>query len=341
MPLSATEREPARAPAQAAARVPALDWTKGALIICMVIYHAINYSAFRPLAFRWLAFLPPSFILITGFLVGQVYAAKYDLRTWKPYARLAIRGMKLLLVFVFLNVVHCVALKRGLQEGLWEFADRSDAIFVSGNGRAGIFEVLLPIAYFLLLAPALLWLRARSRGSITVCAAAMFLLCVGLELGGRQLKNLSFVSVGLIGMALGLIRLETVDRLAWKWLPVLALYLLYRLAGYLIGEVYPVQTAAAAVSVLLLYCCALHLGAGTWLGRQIVLLGQYSLLGYLAQIVVIQFLVMALGGQPDHAAGVIVVCLATAALTLLIIRTVHESRRKSRFADVAYKTVFA
>src|ERR1039458_3410046 len=65
----------------ASTRIAALDWTKGALILFMVAYHAINYSAFRPLAFRYLAFLPPSFILITGFLVGQVYAAKYDLRS--------------------------------------------------------------------------------------------------------------------------------------------------------------------------------------------------------------------------------------------------------------------
>src|SRR6267378_5642012 len=126
-----------------ASRIDALDWTKGSLVVLMVIYHAINYSPFRPLAFRFLGFLPPSFILITGFLVGQVYATKYDLTTWRPYLRLAIRGGKLLLLFMGLNLANCVLLEHNIYDGMQEFADRSQTIFLSGNGRAGIFEVLL------------------------------------------------------------------------------------------------------------------------------------------------------------------------------------------------------
>src|SRR4051812_8209465 len=76
-------------------RIAALDWTKGALVIFMVVYHAINYSSFRPLAFQYLAFLPPSFILIAGFVVGQIYTSKYDLNRWSPYGRLLLRGFKL------------------------------------------------------------------------------------------------------------------------------------------------------------------------------------------------------------------------------------------------------
>src|SRR5579862_2092524 len=113
-------------------RIGALDWTKGALVVCMVAYHAINYSAFRPMGFKALGFLPPSFIPIAGFLVGQVYATKYSLDTWKPYARLLVRGLKLLLVFLVLNVTNCIILKRDIVDGLWEFADRAETIFVSG-----------------------------------------------------------------------------------------------------------------------------------------------------------------------------------------------------------------
>src|SRR5581483_6481535 len=245
--------------ARSSTRIEALDWTKGALIVCMVIYHAINYSAFRPLAFRFLAFLPPSFIFITGFLVGQVYAAKYDLGTWKPYARLAIRGIKLLLLFTFLNFARCVLLEHSLVGGVDNFSARLNSIYLSGNGRAGIFEVLLPIAYFLLLAPALLWFRSRIRGSTILCATAVFCLCQALEMNGQPLKNVDLLSVGVIGMAFGLVRIQTIDSLATKWFLVLFFYLLYRLCSYFYGETYPVQTFAAAVSVLLLYCCALHM----------------------------------------------------------------------------------
>src|SRR5258706_2440706 len=198
-------------PSKSLSRNDALDWTKGALVICMVIYHSINYSAFRPFGFRFLPFLPPSFILIAGFIVGQVYASRYDLSTWDPYRRLFVRGIKLLLLFTALNLVRCIFIERNVVDGALEFADRANTIFLTGNGRTGIFEVLLPIAYFLLLAPALLWLRSRVSAVMTIGAVAIFLLCCILQMNGKSYKNLELISAGLIGMAFGNLKLDAVD----------------------------------------------------------------------------------------------------------------------------------
>jgi hypothetical protein len=324
-----------------ATRIEALDWTKGALVLCMVVYHAINYSAFRPMAFRFLAFLPSSFILIAGFLVGQVYAAKYDLETWKPYLRLAVRGFKLLVLFLVLNLTYCIILERNFLDGILEFADRSGAIFLSGNGREGIFEVLLPIAYFLLLAPALLWLRARVSGAVALCAIAVFLLCVALEMTGLFYKNLSLLSAGLLGMACGLIPIASIDRFACHWLPVLGLYALYRVCSYFVGEIYVVQMLGAFTSLMVLYGCALHLDCASTFARQMVMFGKYSLLGYLAQIPLIQIIVHIFGGKPDHWIGVFVVTVVATVLLFLIVLAVHELRRRNRFIDRSYKSIFA
>jgi hypothetical protein len=337
----AFEAQPAAAPVRTASRIDALDWTKGALVVCMVVYHSINYSAFRPMAFKYLAFLPSSFILIAGFLVGQVYAAKYNLETWRPYLRLAVRGVKLLLLFLVLNVGYCMVRQRGVIDGLWEFADRAGTIFLSGNGREGIFEVLLPIAYFLLLAPVLLWVRARAGAAIAICAGGMFLLCVLLERNGLSYKNLSFLSAGLLGMACGLIPIGSIDRLARKWIAVLALYAAYRLCSYRIGELYWVEMFGALSSLILLYSCGLYLDCASAAGRAVVLLGKYSLLGYLVQIPVIQLIVHFIGGKPAHWIGVVAVIVATTGLLFLIVRGVHELRRRFRFADGTYKAVFA
>src|SRR5213075_533216 len=143
-------------------------------------YHAINYSAFRPLAFRWLAFLPPSFILITGFLVAQVYAKNYDVGSSAPYVRLATRGFKLFLLFLVLNLAHLVVSQRSLEGGWLEFMDRAPTILFSGNGRRAIFEVLLPISYFLLMAPLLLWVWSRLGLLIPIGASALFIACTWL-----------------------------------------------------------------------------------------------------------------------------------------------------------------
>jgi hypothetical protein len=332
-----------RSPAasMAPARIEALDWTKGALILCMVAYHAINYSAFRPLSFRYLAFLPPSFILITGFLVGRVYASKYDLHTWRPYARLLERGAKLLVIFVVLNVLYFIASERSLVDGLGEFGDRALAIFGYGNGRNAIFEVLLPIAYFLLLAPALLWARGRFRSSPLAVAGLVFLLCVALDLRGISIKNLVLLSAGIIGMAFGVFRNQGLNGLAGRWWPALVGYLAYRLSSYYFGERYPVQMFGATSSVFLLYCCAVHCNLGSWVGDQVVFLGRYSLLGYLLQIALLQALVVVCGGKPNHWTGVLAFSCSTAVLLILLVRGVDHLRKRTRLADLCYRTIFA
>jgi hypothetical protein len=327
----------AAGPAQ---RIDALDWTKGALILFMVVYHAINYSAFRPLAFQYLAFLPPAFILITGFLVGQVYAAKYNLQTWAPYTRLATRGVKLLLIFLILNVAHCVLLERSVSEGLWEFGDRAPAVFLSGNGRNGIFEILLPIAYFLFLAPFLLWVRSRTKITAVACVIAVALVCLALARRGISSKNLMLVSAGVIGMALGLFRMELMIGFARRWVIVLCLYASYRIFSAFIGETYPVQMFGAAISVLLLFSCAIQLGTASRPGQRIVTLGRYSLFAYLAQIALLQVIVKLMGGKPNHWAGVVVTGALTSGLLFLSIAALQWCRRQARLADSVYRFVF-
>jgi hypothetical protein len=343
MPVTIASRRasPSSAPTGSTARIDPLDWTKGALVMFMVVYHSINYSAFRPQAFQFLPFLPPSFVMIAGFVVGAVYAARYDLKTWKPYARLMIRGFKLFLLFVVLNAGYCILLERNLVDGFFEFVDRSGTIFLSGNGRAGIFEVLLPIAYFLLLVPGLLWLRLRAKGAIPFCAIALFALNIALEKMGMSSQNLTLLSAGILGMALGLVPIGAIDRFARKWMLVLLLYLLYRLCSWFFGEIYSVEMFGAAASVLLLYTCALHLDLSAWTGRQLVFLGRYSLLGYLTQIALIRAIVNVTGGKPEHWAGVMATGVLTTALLLLVVHLVDSLRRRSWPMDAVYKGVFA
>jgi hypothetical protein len=321
-------------------RIDALDWTKGALVLCMVAYHAINYSAFRPMAFRFLPFLPPSFVLIAGFLVGQVYASKYDLTSWKPYLRLFVRGVKLLVLFTVLNAAYLVFLERSLYFGLGEFADRAAAIFLTGTGRVGIFEVLLPIAYFLLLSPGLLWLRSKSKWSVAAVAAGVFILCTVLEKSGLKLDNLGLLSAGLIGMALGLVSIHTIHRFARQWIPVVLLYLAHHLCGYFWGEIYPVQLFGAVTTLLLLYCIALHMNSAGWWGRQMVRLGQYSLLAYLAQIALLQ-MVVRVSGKPDRWFDVIGTGLITAFLLFLMVPATDKLRERFRSVDLLYRGIFA
>lgn len=326
--------------AGSATRIDPLDWTKGALVLCMIVYHSINYSAFRSMAFQLLPFLPPSFVLIAGFVVGSVYSARYDLGSWKPYARLLVRGAKLLFLFAALNVGYCILQEHSFNDGLVEFADRSGTVFVSGNGRLAIFEVLLPISYFLLLVPMLLWLRSRATGAIPFCGIVVFVLCVVLERMGLSSRNLMLLSAGTLGMTLGMIPIGTIDRFARKWIQVLVLYVLFQLWWWCLGDSYAAVMFGATTSVLMLYTVALHLDMSPWYSRQMILLGRYSLLGYLAQIALLQILVKLDGGNAQDWSGVIAIGGVTTLLLFLLVNLVNSLRRYSRPVDLIYKGVF-
>jgi hypothetical protein len=336
------EKDPEQAMAgRRVSRIDALDWTKGVLIIFMVVYHAINYSVHRPIAFKYLAFLPPSFILITGFLVGQIYATKYDLSSWKPYLRLMVRGGKVLLLFAVFNALNFIIMEKNVYHGLWAFADNADEIFLTGRGRVAIFEVLLPIAYFLLLAPLLLWARARWAGSVVASTVALFAACHLLEKNGISWDNLTLLSAGFIGMSLGLIPIESINRFAANLFAVIGLYAGYRICSYWLGERYWVQMFAGTVTLLLIYAIGLRVNLANTFNQQMIRMGNYSLFAYLAQIAALQVFVRVLKEMPREWSVVTCMIVGTTVFLFLLIRGVHAVRRKNRVADGLYKAAFA
>jgi hypothetical protein len=72
-----------------------------------------------------------------------------------------------------------------------------------------------------------------------------------------------------------------------------------------------------------------------------VVFGKYTLLGYLVQIPLIQIIVHIFGGKPDHWIGVLIVTLVATVLLFVIVLGVHELRRRNRFIDLSYKSIFA
>lgn len=329
--------------AGASPRLAALDWTKGVLIVFMVVYHGINYSVFRPVAFQFLAFLPPSFILLAGFVVGNIYASKYDLRDWAPYGRLLVRGFKILLLFTVANVLlHIYEYRRfGLTEGVLEFLTNSQTVFLIGNGRVAVFEVLLPIAYFLFAAPILMGLKRFSRWWPILIAAGTFALCLWLQNRGLLFEHLQLFSAGIIGVALGAIPLERINQLASRWWLILLAYAAYRVLSHLYGESYAIQNLGACTTLLLIYALALRASSGT-IGAAMVRVGQYSLFAYLVQIALLQVLLRTTTTrQPDQWWQVALFILAALTGTLLLVEVARRLRDRWTPADAAYKVVFA
>ena len=326
-------------------RLAAIDLTKGVLVVCMVIYHSLNYSAHRELAFKFLAFLPPSFILITGFLLSHVYLAGYSIRDWRLHSRLVMRGLRLLILFTLLNVLVQLLVTRGPYgslPGLQMFWDYRFETYVSGDGSLAVFEVLLPIAYLLLLAPILLCLERLHSWILPVITALTLAVLAYWERQGMDWLNSQLLAAGLIGMLLGRIRSPALNRLAgWRWIAIVA-YAACFAVGYLRGHTFLVQLLSAAMALALIYAWMVKLHPEhNSVGRRIELLGRYSLVAYIVQIGILQVFSRVLGRPAPDSVAFLAMLVGTLILTVLTVEILNWMRSRSATVGSLYKVVFA
>ena len=127
-----------------------------------------------PLFARWRSNfgVSASHLLIAGF--GQVLGGTIR-KSWKPYLRLAVRASNFVL-FLVLNVTFCIILERNFLYGILNFPIALTRFSVQAMAGRNLRSAV-PIAYFLLFAPALLLLRSRVSGAVIFFAEYLFLYC--------------------------------------------------------------------------------------------------------------------------------------------------------------------
>ena len=189
----------------------ALDFSKGVLVLFMVLYHWINYFVgVYGSIYIYLRFIPPSFVFITGFLIANVYPARYGLRSVQVYRRMLVRGGKLLLLFVLLNIAANLVFARsykGAMPGVDGFFRDLAIILTTGNAKAA-FSVLVPIGYLLFLSAAIFMVGRVERRGIPVLCTVLFLGIVALDMYGSASSNLTLLGIGVLGVCIGMYPLE-------------------------------------------------------------------------------------------------------------------------------------
>ncbi|MFO1305222.1 MAG: hypothetical protein U1F54_15945 [Burkholderiales bacterium] len=324
-------------------RVAAIDFTKGALVFLMVVYHALNYLGYDTLPHRYLAFVPMSFIMIAGLLIMQLHA---DVRLSEGTGgRLAWRALKLLLIFTALNIAARAVWSRnhyGSDLSIGEFASNWFHVYVTGDAKAVAFDVLVPIAYTIFLSIAVLTARSVRPYLPAVLAVVICLACVRLNAWGAAITNLTFVSAGIVGLALGTIKLPTIDHYVNSWRVAAAMVAVYLGVLVLDSDNFLSQLLVTVAWLTILYVVGKRMNAGSWLARQFCLLGRYTLVGYIAQIVLLQGVRSINRGalQGDAAYGLIVIACVTI-LTWASILAIDHGRGRLKVLDRLYRSVFA
>jgi peptidoglycan/LPS O-acetylase OafA/YrhL len=339
----------ARLPAEKARRLWELDFTKGSLVLLMVVYHWWDtfISHWGPI-FLFLRFLTPSFICISGFIVSGVYFSKYGADRGAMARRLVVRGLKLLGVFVALNAARVGVSDIWLHLPIGRLDARTLAgIWLTGHGVGGgndkvaAFGILVPIGYLLIALAPLVLAKRLGRKPIAVALAVCWAGVVGLGLAGTYSYTLELLAIGLLGGVLGAIPTDRIDRFVAKgWPAIVAAYAAYAAAITVWGVPYILQVVGVPLSLLLIYALA-RLVRNWRPSDPIAFFGRYSLVGYIVQIGALQVLAHFWNRPGLGPAGLVATFVAAALGTYIAVWITDRLRIASPFVDRLYRAVFA
>jgi peptidoglycan/LPS O-acetylase OafA/YrhL len=343
----------AKAPAKPAKaqRIPALDFTKGALVLIMVLFHWINYFVGPQWGYyRYLGFLTSSFIFITGFMISNVYLSKYAAADPRLSKRLFTRGLKLLAIFVALNLVRSFvgpALGTRILESNPFNLGNIFTIFVSGNlpfagGKLVAFAILVPIGYLLILAGALMLLYRMYRYTFQVACLFLLLSIAVMGWNGARSENLELITIGMLGVVVGFTPIAAIDNFIRHPYILAFAYVCYTIAITIWNIPFPLLIAGVCLSLAVIYLVGASSGEPGVVRREVILLGKYSLLGYISQIAVLQLLRAGFRHIDLGVAAVLSISfLAAFALTIASVEAVDRVRARMASFDKLYKAVFA
>lgn len=322
-------------------------------MLFMVLYHWLNYFIGVGYPFyKYLRFLTPSFIFITGFVISNIYLAKYTLESPKLPRRLLQRGAKILAVFVALNVAASVlrpvsANGRKLFQD-WKLADVITSyitgnVVSEGSGKAAAFYILLPIGYLLLLSAGLLIVSRYYKYAFQVA----FLLSVGgivaLAVYDLDSANLELLAIGLLGVLCGYVPARRLNSVVKRFYAIGLAYLCYTIAITVAPAVYyPLQVVGVCLTLALLYMMGTSSQEPGSLRRHVILLGKYSLFAYIAQIVLIQLLHVGIPRlTPQHVVVAAIGFVGAFGLTMVSVEALHWARAKEPLLNRVYSAVFS
>jgi peptidoglycan/LPS O-acetylase OafA/YrhL len=331
-------------------RIHALDFTKGALVLLMVLYHWINYFIGPNWEYyEYLRFLTPSFIFITGFMISNVYLSKYAVADPRLPKRLFTRGLKLMAVFLVLNSARSLivpALGTGAVTRNPFDSSNLFAIFVSGNfGAFGIklvaFSILVPISYLLMLSGALILPYRSFRYTFHVVFALLLLSIMVLALAGMRGYDVEFVAIGMLGLLTGFMSISAITNFIRRPIALGFAYLLYLIAITVWNVPFPLLVAGVLLSLMVIFLLGASGGESGPIRSRVILLGRYSLFGYISQIAILQILAAGFHHFDLGIAGLIMSFIAAFSLNMLSVEAVDRARGRAEGIDRLYRAVFA
>lgn len=282
-------------------------------------------------------------------MISNVYLSKYRATDSRLPKRLFTRGVKLLAIFIFLNMARTyIAPAIGTGAASENLPDASTilSIFVSGNSqivgdKLVSFSILVPISYLLMLSAALMLPYRFFKYTFHAVCAFFWLSILALGLAGVASANLELVTIGMMGVLVGFTPIGAInDSVRHPYILGLG-YLCYTVAITIWGVPFLLQMVGVPLSLMIIYLVGINLNDRGAITSEVILLGKYSLFGYISQIAILQILAASLRRFNFGFAILSASFVAAFALTIISVELLDRLRTKMATIDRLYKAVFA
>lgn len=320
-----------------------LDFVKGILVIGMIIYHMMTYfSNATYKEFSYVRFVTGAFIFLSGYIISAFYTSKYGIDKAAISMRLLIRGIKLLLIFTFINIL---IISTGIGNpnkpmlDIMTFMNNITNIYLYGSYKYISFFILLPISYVLMISPIFI-LHTSSKILINIILAILIISLILLNIGS-EIIDLGII--GLIGLLVGSVIgiMEIVFYIKNRYIIIFGIvFFIYNMEyfnRYIIG-----YSICIMILIKLFYDFAKSLCIKNSLVQIIIMFGQYSLVCYIMQIVFLQGLVRILPKQKwGIGCETMSIFIGTNIFLLALCISVTFLRNRFGLMDKSYRFIFS
>jgi hypothetical protein len=218
----------------------------------------------------------------------------------------------------------------------------SGDLAADGESKSAVFNILVPFAYLLILSAGLIVVSRRIKYAFHFAFALTVLGVITARIQGIYSLNLELVMAGLLGVVFGYAKKEQLAAavLTHPYL-IAGLYCAYLAAISLRNISLPLEITSVILTTTLFYILGATSESPGVIRHHAILLGKYSLLGYVSQIAILQVL-RRIAWLSQHGVAILISSLIVAILlTVLTVVLVDWARGRSKVVDQMYQIVFA
>jgi hypothetical protein len=261
-----------------------------------------------------------------------------------------VRGLKLLALFVGLNILIGLVLPDSLVPRSFVGSPLPSSlvsVFVTGNitndagQKNSAFNILIPIAYLLIVSAGLTLLCKRIKYAFHY--ACILLMLSGFLLGRQGMPNvyLDLLMIGVLGVIFGYATRDQIALVVSYPYVLCGLYCVYLAAITIWDVTLPVQVTGVILTTTLFFIIGKNRGEPGMIRRHAILLGKYSLFGYVSQIAILQVL-RRMPWFFQHGITTLVCSLLLGfALTIIVVVLMDWTRMRSKMVGRLYQLAFA